>query len=93
MDASLPVEDNARIRQSQAMCVLLPHLPHGSGASLGLELQSCGVSGILPLQTTVHGALAARFLSPSFLQSQFLCAAWDVSGRDLVFITSCYGWR
>lgn len=51
------------------------------------------VSGSLPLALKVHRALADGSLSPSSLWRWFLWAAWDVSGRDLVFITSCYGWR
>lgn len=35
---------------------------------------------------------SALALSPSSLWSWFLWA-WDVSGRDFVFMTSCYGWR
>lgn len=83
MDASLLTGANARNRESQATRTPPTQLPHGSGASLGLESQSHSVSGSLPLGPTVHSALAARSLLPSFLWSQFLCAAWDVSGRDL----------
>lgn len=73
----------------EEMCAPLLQLTHGSSTSLGPEPPSLGISGCWPLRLIVHSVLAARSLLPSLLWSWFLCAAWDVSGRDLVFITSC----